>query len=293
MTLASISPTSLHRTFAILCLLTITSLPAAERTEPQVLIYKDDHFRYIESNGIPDHRPGKFPNKNNPNAIQPQTYRYRIPLKPVLAYHPSPIGFNLFGFALNGVPFDPSANEFWKNDRILGWQYEALSKKGINLGIDESNAHVQPSGAYHYHGSPKGFITKNNANAKVTMIGYAADGFPIYGAYGYENPTDPSSRVVLMKPSYQLKKGTRPSGPGGTYDGTFVQYYEYVPGSGHLDECNGREGVTPEYPEGTYHYYITEDFPFIPRFVRGVRDPSFFRHHGGPPGGGMRPPPPF
>jgi YHYH protein len=68
-----------------------------------------------------------------------------------------------------------------------------------------------------------------------------------------------------------------------------------VKGAGDLDECNGRVGVTPEFPGGTYHYYLTSDFPFIPRLYRGTPDSSFERHgppggpNGGRPGGG-RPP---
>ena len=79
-------------------------------------------------------------------------------------------------------------------------------------------------------------------------------------------------------------------GPGGKYDGTFIQDYEFVKGSGDLDECNGRKGVTPEYPDGTYYYVVTDAFPFIPRFYRGTPDSSFERRMGPPPGG--KPPDP-
>lgn len=52
-------------------------------------------------------------------------------------------------------------------------------------------------------------------------------------------------------------------------------------GAGDLDEANGRFGVTPEFPQGTYHYVLTENFPFIPRQFKGTPDSSFFRR--GPP----------
>src|SRR5262249_28293836 len=51
---------------------------------------------------------------------------------------------------------------------------------------------------------------------------------------------------------------------------------------GDLDECNGRFGVTPEFPEGIYHYYVTEEFPFVGRMWRGTPDPSFSKGPGGP-----------
>src|SRR5262249_19550820 len=119
------------------------------------------------------------------------------------------------------------------------------------------------------------------------------DGFPIYTAYGYSDAKDPASPLRKMKSSFRLKEGNRPGGPGGKYDGTYTEDYEFVKGSGDLDECNGRVGVTPEYPRGIYHYYITEQFPFIARQYRGTPDSSFEKRggprHGGP--GGRKGPP--
>ncbi len=54
------------------------------------------------------------------------------------------------------------------------------------------------------------------------------------------------------------------------YDGTFIQDYEYAAGAGDLDECNGRECKTPEFPGGTYAYFLTKDWPVIPRVFRGT-----------------------
>src|SRR5207249_891298 len=64
--------------------------------------------------------------------------------------------------------------------------------------------------------------------------------------------------------------------------------YEFVKDSGDLDECNGRFGATPEFPQGIYHYYITEEFPYISRLWRGTPDPSFFKRGPGPGGRGPR-----
>ena len=91
-----------------------------------------------------------------------------------------------------------------------------------------------------------------------------------------------------MKPSYKLKSGARPAqegGPGGNYDGRFTQDFEFIESSGDLDENNGRTGLTPEYPEGTYYYCITPEFPFVPRGWHGIPDESFAKR-GPPPGGG-------
>lgn len=245
----------------------------------KVKIVERDNYRYFITNGIPDHQPGNFPRKGNPNRISEQKYQFRMPLKPKASRQITPIRMNAFGVAINGVPLDPSAAEWWQRNRRSGWQYEAMSGK-IDLGLDEHHAHVQPNGAYHYHGIPTGLI-KNAEKNKMQLLGYAADGFPIYSAWGHSDPLNSSTDLVQLKSSYRVKKGKRAGGPDGKYDGTFVEDYEYVAEAGDLDECNARLGVTPEYPEGIYHYFLTEDFPFIPRFHRGTADESFAK---GPPG---------
>ncbi|TWU01935.1 YHYH protein [Neorhodopirellula pilleata] len=248
-----------------------------------VTIRVEGDQRVITSNGIPDHPTGQFPNRGNPNRIAVQSHKYRVPAKPTAADQITPMRGE-FGVAINGVPFDPGAAEFYDGDP--GWQYEPLSG-AINLGIDLSHAHVQPNGKYHYHGLPTGLLDNVdlNPNQHSPLIGWAADGFPIYAVYGFSNPKDGSSDVRAMTSSHQLRKGKRPGGdaPGGEYDGTFVRDYEYVEGSGDLDQCNGRFTVTPEFPEGTYAYFMTEQWPVVPRFYRGTPSPDFMH---GPPGGG-------
>ncbi|HTI49726.1 MAG TPA: YHYH protein, partial [Planctomycetaceae bacterium] len=249
-------------------------------------------LREISSNGIPDHKPGQFPNRHNPNTIREQKYEFRVALHPQPGRDVAPLGMNPFGVALNGVPFDPGAAEFWNRDPNSGWQYEALSGK-IDLGLDSSNAHVQPNGAYHYHGIPSALLERlSGGKRRMTLVGYAADGFPVYALYGFADPKSVDGEVKKLKSSYRLKPGTRPGGPRGKYDGSFVQDYEYVAGAGDLDECNGRDGVTPEFPDGTYYYVLTEEYPFIPRFLRGTADATFRRGPPpGGPGGGRRGPP--
>jgi hypothetical protein len=250
--------------------------------------------RVISANGWPDHKPGEFPRPGNPNSISPQNYNFHLPEHPQVTAQPVSAGHSLFGVALNGVPFDPGTAEFWNRDPRSGWNYEAKSGF-INLGLDENNAHVQPTGAYHYHGLPTGLVEKlGHDGSKMIMVGYAADGFPIYTSYGYTRANDANSGLKKMRSSYRLKSGTRPNGPGGAYDGKFTADFEYIKGSGDLDECNGRFGVTPEFLHGTYHYYITDDFPWISRVWRGTPDASFMKHppgpNGGPPGFARRGP---
>lgn len=242
--------------------------------------------RTIEANGIADHETGAFPNRGNPNSIREQSYVFQVPAKPKANESFTPLRRGgLMGVAINGVPFDPGTADFWDRDPNSRWNYEAIAGKDW-LGIDLANAHVQPNGAYHYHGIPTKLVERLGGPRKFVHIGWAADGFPIYGQYAPENPNDLSSNLKKMTGSYRLKKGSRPDGPGGKFDGTFVEDYEYVKGLGDLDEANGRFGKTPEFPEGTYYYVVTENYPFIPRMLRGPADRSFRK---GPPGFG--PPP--
>ena len=102
------------------------------------------------------------------------------------------------------------------------WNLEALN---VNLGLDCNNAHVQPNGKYHYHGSPVLFLEDLNIPSnQMTLIGYAADGFPIYYKYAYTTADDANSQVIEMTSSYQLKSGNRP-GDGVTALAMFIMVF--------------------------------------------------------------------
>ena len=250
--------------------------------------------RVITANALPEHLVGAFPNRGNPHQIQPQQYRFELPAQPkpagAITWLHRPAGEtpgppNLpFGIALNGILFDPGAAEFWNGDRASGWTYEALGG-AVPLGLDEQLAHVQPNGAYHYHGIAHVLLDQLQLkpDQHSPLVGWAADGFPIYALRGYRDVKDADAGMTTLRSSYRLRSDTRPgrqSGPGGEYDGAFVQDYEYVRGSGDLDECNGRFGPTPEFPGGTYAYFLTVEWPVIPRAFRGT--PIVMRL-GGPP----------
>ena len=116
------------------------------------------------------------------------------------------------------------------------------------------------------------------------IIGWAFDGNPIYGPYGYSDPTDQTSTINRLLTSYRLKEAlvynattnplpVREAGPLLTSEaaGNFVEDYEYVFGLGGLDQYNGRFCKTPEYPNGRYCYFVTIDateagnpvFPYV------------------------------
>jgi hypothetical protein len=300
--LVGATPVAAHPNYNATQRTKVTLVPATE-TSPasnRVSISVQGDRRVIEANGLPDHATGRFPNADNPNRITAQSHRYTMPANPVANEKSTPLAAQPFGIAVNGVLFDPGTAEYWHNDRHSGWHYEAKGD-AFSLGLDANNAHVQPNGAYHYHGIPTALLARlSTGRPAMTLLGWAADGFPIYGPWAHDRPNDRASELRVLRSSYRLKPGTRPRDrgqPGGTYDGIFVEDFEYEAGSGDLDECGGRFGVTPEFPGGTYHYVLTEDFPFIPRFFRGTPDPSFAQRvgpgrRGAPKGtGGRRGPP--
>ena len=253
------------------------------KVQSSISIKESDDWRYIIANGISQHNVGAFPNRGNPHAIKEQEYHYKLPLKPEITNRITSAYGYVFGIAVNGVVFDPGAAEFFNGQHGGVWQYEALSG-AIELGFDENHAHVQPSGMYHYHGLPT-LLLEDLGNSQVehsSLVGWAADGFPIYALYGYEDNNDAQSAIIELQSGYNLKNGQRPTGssePGGFYDGTFVFDYEYVAGSGSLDECNGKFTVTPDFPNGTYAYFLTRGFPVVPRCFKGQPSNDFQKRH--------------
>jgi hypothetical protein len=273
--------------------------PATEKPpgQNQSTISESGAERSVRSNAIPDHLVGPFPSPGNPNRIAEQRYAFQIPAnprpQPQITWLHHPAGAQgppnqPFGVALNGVLFDPGTAEFWRGDRDLGWNYEALGG-AVGLGLDEHHAHVQPNGAYHYHGLPKPVMDQLALapDQHSPIVGWAADGFPIYALRGHADPQNAASPMKTLRSSYSLKPGQRPAppaGPGGAHDGAFVQDYQFVSGHGDLDECDGRICVTPEFPNGTYAYFLTAEWPVIPRGFRG--EPASLRGEGGMTPGG-------
>ena len=209
------------------------------------------------------------------------------------------------------------------------WQRDANVAEAATF--DHANAHQPQDGTYHYHANPTALRAQLGDNIVFTgtttdyfpydddvaagsqthandkdpdyeerssgfthspILGWSKDGYPVYGAYGYADPDDPSSAVVRIEPSYRLRNVTQRRSlddwaarlhygdnvalnAAGEYDlaanrygpavsaqrplGYYIEDYEYVPALGHLDAYNGRFAVTPEFPQGTYAYYVTVD----------------------------------
>ena len=246
----------------------------------------DADIRSLSGNGIPDHEVGTFPNPHNPNSIRAQSVNKTFTIQPFIT---SETGIEVGGprgtiaYALNSVKFDPATAGRCDDNGNCSlaqgqgrWNIEALGHNTFDFGDDMNHAHVQPTGEYHYHGIPELFMAQLDKGLAMTLVGWAADGFPIYALYGYSGTTQ---GIKEHKSSYRLKKGLRSSGfghPGGKFDGSFISDYEFIEGSGDLDECNGLEAKTPEFPQGTYVYFISRKFPIVPRCFKGTPDRSFY-----------------
>ena len=141
--------------------------------------------------------------------------------------------------------------------------------------------HPDKSGTYHNHVNPVCMYTASSTSHSP-IIGWAWDGYPIYGPYGYTSAYDTSSAIKRISSSYKLRSITeRTSLANGTvlssyyygptinssYPlGSYLEDYEYSAGYGDLDEYNGRWGYTPEYPSGTYAYFIPTNSSNMPAY---------------------------
>lgn len=275
----------------------------------QKVEYSND-FAYVHTKGIPAYPTGPF-GDGNPSQAEDQDAIYKIPLAPVAnTGNPDNTTAGNIGVFINGVSlFDYRDGVAWNpNTQALcggpgnppcpggmgvqnDWNRDAIPAE--MAGFDCSKAHPA-MGNYHHHQNPSAFKLDINVvsdicnmydadglyaidpNNHSPLIGFAYDGFPIYGAYGYKN-VDGTGGIVRVKSSYQLRDiTTRVNGPdvdaeiiaggpnGGVqvlFLGYFREDYEYIAQTGedYLDEHNGRFCVTPEYPNGTYAYFATVD----------------------------------
>ena len=183
------------------------------------------------------------------------------------------VKLDLLAAACYGVGNDPLGQEKIGCFDDYPWRYDPMHPAN-DFGTDTHNAHVQPDGAYHYHGSPEALFD-TTGETESGVIGFAADGFPIYGPY-----IDDEGTVRPVVSGYSLKEGERISQegegafPGGSYDGTYRDDYEFT-GAGDLDECNGMTR------DGSYGYYITDSYPWVLGCYTGSTDPSFDKGMGG------------
>ncbi len=279
-----------------------TAIVDADSANVKTILYSANSV-YIRANGVPSYVTGPFQD-GNPSLTTSQNAIFKFPLNPVkntgtlIATSGGNIGLFINGVAL----FDYRDGVSWKNstgtiaggpiggmgDRV--WNRDAIVAE--RAGFDCAKGHPA-MGNYHHHQNPSAFKLDLTVISTVCnlydadglyvidstkhspLIGFAYDGFPIYGAYAFKN-VDGTGGIVRMKSSYSLRNiisRTHYANGNDVTDGPAVsttyplgyfredyQYNETSPATpDYLDEHNGRFCITPEYPNGIYCYYATVD----------------------------------
>ena len=300
-----------------------TPITDAVQANVQTVQYSTN-FVYVSTTGIPAYVTGPFLD-GNPSLASNQNAIFKFPLNPVqntgtpTATTGGNIGVFINGVALfdyrDGVSWNPSTSSLCGGPgnppcpggqaAVMDWNRDAVPAE--KLGFDCSKGHPA-MGNYHHHQNPSAFKLDLNVISTICnlydadglyaidstqhspLIGFAYDGFPIYGAYGYKN-NDGTGGITRIKSGYQLRNiTTRTTSPTGqsvstgpvvstTYPlGYFREDYEFISHAGnqdYLDEHNGRFCVTPEYPNGIYAYFATVDANWNSAYPYAV-GPTFY-----------------
>ena len=214
---------------------------------------------YISCTCIPGYSIGPW--AGNPNVPLNQNFVFKITRNPVQNTGVlTTIGLGHTGVWTNGVSiFNVSDAMSYNNAGV--WYRNAYFWEGS--GFDACLGHPQQQGEYHHHVSPTCLYNDADSTHHSPLLGYAFDGFPVYGAYAYSNPNDNTSAIKRIKSSYiDTTTNLRTNGPAVSVTspaGCFIQDFQYVAGTGDLDARNGRFCITPEYPAGIYAYFVTID----------------------------------
>lgn len=251
------------------------------------------------SNEIPNHNFNDY-SAAFATQVSEQIGNYTVARNPTFASTSTPLNLTFTNaIFLNGTTLDLLAaacygvgNEPLGREKIgcgpdnieHPWRYDPMSKFS-GFGTDQHNAHAQPDGTYHYHGNPMAMFDQHCdiTGEASPVIGFAADGFPIFGSCF----KDPITGIVRKATSsfvlrdnggprqtvngYQTPQGGVGEVASSLYDGQFTGDYVYQSGAGDLDECNGMR------IDGQYGYYITDAYPWVMHCFKGTPDASFYR----------------
>lgn len=250
-----------------------------------------------------------------PNYPANSRVTYRIPRSPTIPATKTLTGLGAVGYFVNGVALFDNRDAFYWNgsSEVQGnglWNRDAYVNESVTF--DAALAH-QAGANHHYHANPIAlrhqlgdhvdYNPTNNRYSEGTnspthspILAWVRDGFPIYGPYGYSNPTNPASGVRRMVSGFVIRNGqngttnlsatgrtTLPAWAARAYNrsatlaaneygpsvsttyplGRYVEDNDFLGDLGRaqgvdfdLDEYNGRFCVTPEFPNGTYAYFV-------------------------------------
>ncbi len=268
-------------------------ISTGDTSEVQQVCYNTDTV-WVRANILASYTMGPWP--GDPFVVDGQNNSYVFPRNPAYpsSNHPSvPVG--MLGMAVNGVALftdgdsQSYSSSLGANTMTGSGVWNTIAWKAHLSEMDAGNAHPDPSSTYHHHHNPIMLASVTNSTAHSPIIGYAFDGNPIYGPFGYSVSTSSTSPIKRMTSSWSLRSistrtalytGTVTSQVGPNVStqfplGTYIEDYGYTANSGDLDFYNGRYCVTPEYPNGTYAYFLNTDANGNPQYPNMV-GPNFY-----------------
>lgn len=328
--------------------LTTQSLPAYCGVQE---VYSSSNYVYVRSTGLASYVMGAwYANSAHTMFLQQdptnQKTMFRIPRTNSVPTKKILSGGGPAGIFVDGVAmYNNWDANFWNGSADVSeggtngfWNRDAYVNEGVSF--DPGNAHQPPGGQYHYHANPpalryelgdhvdfnsatKIYTESTNTPTKHSpILGWAADGFPIYGPYGYSVSNNASSGIRKMVSGFVLRNGQYGTdnysvtgtqrkyipqwasrlygvptnilaGPTVSSSYPFGRYMEdndYLGDHGYkqgvdfdLDEYNGRYCVTPEFPGGTYAYFVAINSNGVPVYPYNIG----FGYYGNPAGGAV------
>ncbi|MBL8008559.1 MAG: YHYH protein [Ignavibacteria bacterium] len=238
-------------------------------------VFYSANFSYVKCTGIPSYTIGPW--AMNPNLPTNQNWSFKIARYPAPDPTPAAAGNGQIGVLINGVVIFNGGDAMSYNNLNI---WHRLAQYFEAVSFDTSGGHPSPQGAYHYHINMKKLYTQDSTQHSP-LLGYMFDGYPVYGPYAYSN-TNGTGGIRRMRSGYAKRNITvRTTLPDGTllpsnqwgppvssqYPlGCFTEDYEPAAAGYDLDLHNGRNSVTPEYPGGTYAYFITIDSQGNPEY---------------------------
>ncbi|MBX7245036.1 MAG: YHYH protein [Candidatus Sumerlaeaceae bacterium] len=298
------------------------------------------NYVYINSNGLASHIMGPWYINSTTvfgNWPSAQSYQLKFPRNPTPASGAhTRLGGGNVGLWVNGAGFFNGLDMFSYSTSLANdystngppgnkgdglWNRSAIAAEVATF--DPAYAHQPGNGAYHYHASPKGLRYQLNDNMTYNsgtntysestgtlhhspLLGWAFDGYPVYGPYGYSSAMNSASSIARMRTGYAVRNGTNGTtnlsstgrhtlpawaataygqpqnlavnqyGPNVTTArplGWYAEDFDYLGDHSltqgtdfDLDKYNGRTCVTPEYPSGTYAYFVAIDATGAPAY---------------------------
>ena len=146
----------------------------------------------------------------------------------------------------SGQIFDPSVRSLTVNN---------LERFDDEILLRESESNLQYAVVgYNTSLYSSQFNDPDTITGHSPIVGWAYDGNPIYGPYGYRDAFDSNSNIQILGTGYDLNTSNVVNRPSFA-NGFFVEDYQYND-SGDLDKSNGRFCKTPDYPNGVYAYFV-------------------------------------